>query len=134
MSYQKTYIDYKRPPLSPPPYLFGIVWPILYILIFISYGYIFRQAINGGITASLTIPFIINLIANGLFTYFQFKLKNNFLATLDIIIVLATIIITMVVIWSAYHWVTFIQIPYLLWVTFATYLQIGVTVLNKTNK
>jgi len=131
MDYQKTYTNYKRPPLSPPPYLFGTVWPLLYLLIIISYGYIFWQAINGNIAGSLTIPFIINLIANGLFTYFQFKLKNNLLATLDIIVVLATIIISTIVIWPIYHWIVYLQIPYLLWVTFATYLQIGVTVLNR---
>jgi tryptophan-rich sensory protein len=134
MDYQKTYTDYKRPPLSPPPYLFGIVWPFLYILIFVSFGFIFRQAIKGEVSASFLAPFIINLLANGLFTYFQFKLKNNFLATVDILVVLATIIWTMLVAWSGYHWITYLQIPYLAWVTFATYLQIGVTVLNKTTK
>jgi len=131
MDYKKTYVEYKRPPLSPPPYLFGIVWPILYILIIISYGFVIWQALQGNIAGSLVIPFAINLIANGLFTYFQFKLKNNFLATIDIIIVLFTIIFTMFLIWPHYHWVTYIQIPYLIWVTFAIYLQIGVTVLNR---
>lgn len=131
MNYQKTYSDYKRPPFSPPPYLFGIVWPVLYILIIISYGYVFYQAIKGNFSGSIVIPFVINLIANGLFTYLQFKLKNNLLAALDIIIVLGTIIWTMILIWPNYHWVTYMQIPYLIWVTFATYLQIGVTVLNR---
>jgi tryptophan-rich sensory protein len=131
MDYQKTYTNYKRPPLSPPPYLFGVVWPILYILIIISYGFVFWQVLRGNIAGSLAIPFAINLVANGLFTYFQFKLNNNFLATLDIIIILFTIIITMFIIWPHYHWVTYMQIPYLVWVAFATYLQIGVTVLNR---
>lgn len=131
MDYQKTYADYKRPPLSPPPYLFGIVWPILYILIIISYGFVFRETWRGNISGSLIIPFIINLIANGLFTYFQFKLKNNLLAALDIIVVLTTIIWTIILIWPLFHWVAYLQIPYLLWVAFATYLQIGVTLLNR---
>jgi tryptophan-rich sensory protein len=100
----------------------------------VSFGFIFRQAIKGEVSASFLAPFIINLLANGLFTYFQFKLKNNFLATVDILVVLATIIWTMLVAWSGYHWITYLQIPYLAWVTFATYLQIGVTVLNKTTK
>ncbi|MCX6809404.1 MAG: tryptophan-rich sensory protein [Candidatus Berkelbacteria bacterium] len=133
MNYQKSYTNYKRPPLSPPPYLFGIVWPILYVLIIISYGFVFYQAIKGNISGLLTIPFIINLIANGLFTYFQFKLKNNLLAAIDIVIVLATIILTMILIWPDYHWVTYLQIPYLIWVIFATYLQFGVTILNRDN-
>ncbi len=131
MDYKKTYKAYKRPPLSPPDYLFGIVWPFLYILIAISYVFIFYQAIRGNIPGIIVLPFIINLIANGLFTYFQFRLKNNFLAALDIILTLATIVITMILIWPYYHWVTYLQIPYLAWVTFATYLQLGVTILNR---
>lgn len=79
----------------------------------------------------MIIPFIINLIFNILFTFFQFKLKNNFLAALDIVIVLATIILSMILIWPYYHWVLYLQIPYLVWVTFATYLQFGVTILNR---
>ena len=131
MDYQDTYKSYKKPPLSPPEWAFGVVWPILYIMIFISYGFIFSEAYKGEIASSLAIPFVINLLANGLFTYFQFKLKNNLLASLDILIILMTIILTMTSVWPFYHWVVYLQIPYLLWVTFATYLQIGVTILNR---
>ncbi|MFA6492689.1 MAG: TspO/MBR family protein [Patescibacteria group bacterium] len=125
------YLDYQKPPLSPPAYLFGIVWPILYVLIAISYGFIFYEAKKGKIAWKLTIPFIINLIANFTYTYFQFGLKNYTLATIDILIVLVTIIITMILTWSRYKWVFYLQIPYLVWVSFATYLQIAVTVLNR---
>ena len=134
MDYQDTYKSYKRPPLSPPEWAFGVVWPILYIMIFISYGFIFSAAFKGDVAWALTIPFIINLLANGLFTYFQFKLNNNLLASLDIIVVLATIILTMTLSWPFSHWVVYLQIPYLLWVTFATYLQFGVTILNRRKK
>jgi len=77
------------------------------------------------------LPFVINLLANGFFTYFQFKLMNNLLASIDIVVVLGTIILTMVFIWPYYPWVSYLQIPYLIWVTFATYLQIGLTILNR---
>lgn len=125
------YLDYKKPLLSPPAYLFGIVWPILYILIAISYGFIFYQAFKGKIAWKITIPFSINLAANFSYTYFQFGLKNYTLATIDILIILTTIIITMVLMWSRHRWVFYLQIPYLLWVSFATYLQIAVTILNR---
>lgn len=131
MDYQDAYKSYKRPPLSPPEWAFGVVWPILYIIIFISYGFIFSAAYKGSIAGALVVPFAINLLANGLFTFFQFKLKNNLLASLDIIVVLITIILTMILVWPLYHWVAYLQIPYLLWVTFATYLQFGVTILNR---
>jgi len=131
MDYKETYKTYKRPPLSPPSYLFGIVWPFLYMLIIISYGFVFWEWTKGNVSGVLVLPFVINLVANGAFTYFQFKLKNNFLVAMDILLVLATIILTMVFVWPHYHWVAFMQIPYLAWVTFATYLQFGVTILNR---
>jgi len=131
MNTYNQYLDYKKPPLAPPAYLFGIVWPILYTLIIISYGFIFYQAWKGNFAWPMTIPFIINIVANILFTYFQFALKKQTLATIDILIVLATIIITMVLTWSSYRWVFYLQIPYLLWVSFATYLQIAVAILNR---
>jgi len=131
MNYQETYKSYRRPLLSPPEWAFGVVWPILYILIFVSYGFVIWQWLHGSISFGIAIPFLVNLFANGIFTYFQFKLKNNFLATVDIVVVLVTIILTMLLAWPHFHWVTLIQIPYLAWVTFATYLQFGVTILNR---
>ncbi len=126
------YQNLKKPPLAPPDYLFGLVWPFLYVLIFASYGFVFYKAYEGKIPWILTIPFIINLIANFAFTYFQFGLNNNVLALVDIVIVLATIVLTIILIWPHYHWVAYLQIPYLLWVCFATYLQAGITILNWT--
>ena len=131
MDYQEIYKSYKRPPLAPPEWLFGVVWPCLYILIFISYGFVIWQWLHGNISFGIAIPFLINLFTNGLFTYFQFKLKNNMLASIDISIILITIILTMILIWPHYHWVFYLQIPYLIWVTFATYLQFAVTILNR---
>jgi tryptophan-rich sensory protein len=131
VDYQPDYKNFKLPPLSPPSYLFGIVWPFLYLLIFISYGFVLYQIIKGNLGWRIFIPFGINLLTNALFTYFQFGLKNNYLALADILIVLITIIWTIILIWPQFRWVAYLQIPYLLWVTFATYLQIGVTILNK---
>jgi len=131
MDYQEKYKNYKRPPLAPPSYLFGIVWPVLYFLIIISYGFVFIKVVQGNVPPILVLPFVINLLANGFFTYFQFKLMNNLLASIDIVVVLGTIILTMVFIWPYYTWVSYLQIPYLIWVTFATYLQIGLTILNR---
>lgn len=125
------YQNYKLPPLSPPGYLFGIVWPVLYTLIIISYGFIFYKAFKGEFSWKLTIPFAINIIANVIYTYLQFRLQNFTLAVIDILIILLTIILTMIFTWSKYRWVAYMQIPYLLWVSFATYLQIGVTLLNR---
>jgi len=79
----------------------------------------------------ITLPFILNLLFNFSFTYFQFGLKNNFLAAIDILFVLVTLVWVMIVIFPYAKWITYIQIPYLLWVSFATILQLVITYLNK---
>ena len=78
----------------------------------------------------VALPFILNLVFNFAFTPLQFGLQNNYLAALDILLVLGTLIWGMVVIWPRVRWVAYMQIPYLLWVSFATVLQLTITFLN----
>jgi tryptophan-rich sensory protein len=121
-----------KPTWAPPSFLFGPVWSILYVLIFVSFGTVFYQVfINKKIPLFICLPFILNLIFNFSFTYFQFGLKNNVLAAIDISLVLITLIWAIVVIYPYIKWVAIINIPYLLWVCFATVLQFTVTYLNR---
>lgn len=120
-----------KPSWAPPSWLFGPVWTFLYILIAISFGKVFLMAWQKKIPAIIVLPFILNLIFNFSFTPIQFELKNNYLAALDILLVLATLIWAMLAIFPHERWITYIQIPYLLWVIFATVLQLTVTYLNR---
>lgn len=79
----------------------------------------------------MALPFILNLFFNFIFTYIQFGLKNNPLASVDILLVLATLVWAMLAIWPHARWVTYAQIPYVLWVSFATVLQLTITYLNR---
>ena len=78
----------------------------------------------------IALPFILNLIFNFAFTPLQFGLKNNILAAIDIVLVLGTLIWAMAAIYPRARWIAFMQIPYLLWVLFATVLQLNITYLN----
>ena len=120
-----------KPSWAPPSWLFGPVWTFLYVLIAISFGKVFLMAFQKKIPAIIVLPFILNLIFNFSFTPIQFGLKNNYLAALDILLVLATLIWAMLAIFPHARWITYIQIPYLLWVIFATVLQLTVTYLNR---
>jgi tryptophan-rich sensory protein len=120
-----------KPTWSPPAWLFGPVWTFLYILIVISFGKVFLMLYQKQITYLIALPFVLNLIFNLSFTYFQFGLKNNLLAATDILLVLITLIWAMIAIYPHMRWVTYIQIPYLLWVSFATVLQLTITYINK---
>ncbi|MEI7765533.1 MAG: TspO/MBR family protein [bacterium] len=120
-----------KPTWSPPSWLFGPVWTVLYIIIFISFGAVFTKVWNKQIPFVVALPFILNLFFNFIFTYLQFSLKNNYLAAVDIAFVLITLVWAMIVIYPQMKWVALVNIPYLLWVCFATTLQFTVTYLNK---
>lgn len=130
----KTYNWYstlRKPSWSPPSWLFGPVWTILYVLIAISFGKVFFMGWNKEIAFVVVLPFILNLIFNFAFTPLQFGSKNNVLASIDILLVLSTLVWLMVAIYPHVMWITYIQIPYLLWVSFASVLQLTITYLNK---
>jgi len=120
-----------KPSWSPPSWLFGPVWTFLYVLIAVSFGKVFFMAWKKEIALVVALPFVLNLVFNFAFTSIQFGLKNNYLAAVDILLVLVTLIWAMVVIYPHARWITYIQIPYLLWVLFATILQLTVTYLNR---
>lgn len=119
-----------KPVWSPPAWLFGPVWTFLYILIAISFGKVFWMAWKKEISFKIALPFFLNLFFNFAFTPLQFGLKNNLLAAADVLLVLGTLIWAMVAIRPRARWIAYMQIPYLLWVSFATILQLTITYLN----
>lgn len=133
----KTYNWYSqliKPTWSPPGWLFGPVWTVLYAIIFISYGTVFYKAFTGKIAWAVALPFVLNLIFNFAFTPIQFGLKNNLLASIDILLILGTLVWAMTALWKAsseLRWVVYANLPYLLWVIFATCLQLTITYLNR---
>ncbi len=120
-----------KPTWSPPSWLFGPMWSVLYVLIAISFGKVFVLLYQKQIPFAVALPFILNLIFNAAFTPLQFGLKNNLFAAIDILLVLVTLIWAMIAIYPYVKWVTYMQIPYVLWVSFATVLQLTITYLNR---
>ncbi len=131
MNASNWYSQLIKPSWAPPSWLFGPAWSFLYILIAISFGKVVLLFAQKKIPFIVLLPFILNIIFNLSFTYFQFGLKNNTLAAIDILLVLGTLIWAMIVIYPYVQWVAYVQIPYLAWVAFATVLQITITYLNK---
>ena len=125
------YVDLVKPSFNPPSWIFGPVWTFLYILIAISFGKAFLMTWKKEIALIVLLPFILNIIFNLAFTPLQFGLKNNLLAAIDILLVLGTLVWVILAIYPHARWIAYIQIPYLLWVSFATLLQLTITYLNK---
>jgi len=120
-----------KPSWSPPAWLFGPVWTLLYAVIAVSFGKVFWMVFKKELPWIIALPFVLNLIFNLAFTPLQFGLKNNLLAAVDILLVLGTLIWALMAIYPHARWITFVNIPYLLWVTFATILQLTITYLNR---
>lgn len=131
MNYQQYYNSLEKPFFAPPSNLFGIVWPLLYAVIAVSFGWVFYQIFfKKKWHPKLAAPFVVNLIANALYTPLFFNWQLPVLATIDILVVWATIIIIMKLMWSRARLVSYAQIPYLLWVSFASILQITILIKN----
>ena len=122
-----------KPSWAPPSWLFGPVWTVLYIIIALSFAKVFWMAAKKEIALITALPFALNLVFNFAFTPLQFGLKNNLLAAIDILLVLGTLVWALYAVWHAapgMRWLVYANIPYLLWVTFATGLQLTITYLN----
>lgn len=118
-----TYNNYITPPLSPPGILFPIVWSILYLLMGISYTISSKNK-------DIKKFYYLNLIFNYLWTFIFFTLDLKFLAIIWIIILDIIVILMIKAFYQDNKLAAYLQIPYLIWLLFATYLTIGIYILN----
>jgi len=125
------YAQLIKPFFAPPASVFGPAWTVLYIIIAVTFGYVLVQYLKGRLPLRQLMPFALNLVFNAAYTPIQFGLKNNWLASLDILLVLGTLVWALSSIWQRARWVAYANIPYLLWVAFATVLQLSITWLNR---
>jgi translocator protein len=130
MDWMPWYNALAKPSWTPSPATIGLIWTILYPIIAISFGFVFVQTFRGKVGWRVFLPFAINLVANLIFTPIEFGLRNLLLASVDILIVWATIIWMMISIWHHYRWVAVAQVPYFVWVSIATVLQLSITAMN----
>ena len=124
-------IDYsglEKPFLSPPSMTFPIVWTILYILMGISYGIL---ANNSLVDSKINSIYYLQLFFNALWPIAFFLLKWRLFAFIWIIILAILIIIMIARFYEKHKTSAWLQVPYLLWTLFATYLNFGVYLLNR---
>ncbi len=120
-----------KPSFAPPSWIFGPVWSVLYVIIAVTFIRVFYLAAKKLIPALVVVPFILNLVFNLSFSPIQFGLKNNYLAAIDILLTLGTLIWAIIAIWPHSRAIAYAQIPYLAWVMFATVLQLTITWINR---
>ena len=115
------YQNLNKPPLSPPGIIFPIIWTILYIIM----GYSFYKQDEQNKTI-----YYIQLIVNGLWSIFFFVFKWYLLSFIWIILLILLVIIMIKEFYKVNKLSGLINIPYLIWLIFAAYLSFGVYLLN----
>ena len=112
-----------KPPLSPPAITFPIVWSILYLLIGISY-YLFRK------DNERSNLYILNLVFNFTWPFFFFTFRWYFFSLLWILILDISLVFLIKEFYNKKRISAYLLIPYLVWLIIATYLNIGIFILN----
>ncbi len=125
------YEQLAKPSWAPPAWVFGPVWTVLYAGIVVTFGAAVYLFATSQISWIVLFPFLLNIVFNIAFTPLQFGLRNNLLALFDILLILLTLIWAMLRIYPVAPWISLANIPYLLWVAFATVLQSSITWLNR---
>lgn len=117
-----------KPPLSPPGIVFIIVWSILYVLMGIS-AYKIYESKNIGRDKAL-IVYITQLFLNFIWPILFFTLNYRFVSFIWILILFITILIMITKFYKINKLSAYLQLPYLFWVVFACYLNLGFYILN----
>lgn len=122
------YLTLNKPSFNPPNYLFGPVWTTLYILMGISWHLVSKATPDR--KTKLVVIYILQLILNFLWSIIFFGFHAPFMALIEISLLWATILIMIITFYKENKVAGLLQVPYLLWVSFATTLNFAIWQLN----
>ena len=115
------YLSLDKSELNPPSYIFGIVWPILYILMMVS-AYLAHKKIFS--------IFITQLFFNAVWSWLFFRFQMPLIALLDIYLLIAINIYILNLMYKENKIAFFLFIPYVAWISFASYLNLFIVINN----
>lgn len=126
------YSTIKPPPLAPPAWLFPVVWTVLYILMGISSALIYtdRKALETDKKSALY-TYAISLVFNFFWSIIFFNMRAFLISFLWLLVLLFLIVRTIMKYYKINRTAAYLQIPYLLWVGFAGYLNFAIWLINK---
>ena len=115
------YISLNKSDLNPPSYVFGIVWPILYVLMMIS-AYLAHKRIYE--------IFIIQLVFNAAWSWLFFKFQMPLISLIDIYLLIVLNLYITILMYRENKLAFILFIPYVLWISFASYLNLFIVINN----
>jgi len=126
---QSFYAELNQPSWAPPGWLFGPVWSVLYLMMAIAAWLVWRKGGFKFNRLALTV-FVGQLVFNGLWSWLFFAWRLGSFAFVDIVWLWVLIVITVSMFWRVDKIAGVLMLPYLLWVSFAAFLNLAVWQLN----
>lgn len=117
-----------KPALAPPSILFPIVWTILYILMGVSYGILKSNSL---VNQEIDFIYYLQLFVNALWSIIFFTLEWRLFAFIWLLLLIVLVIIMIIKFYNQNKLAGLLQIPYLLWILFASYLNLSIYLLNR---
>ncbi|MDX2173428.1 MAG: TspO/MBR family protein [Bacteroidota bacterium] len=124
------FLTLHKPSFNPPNYLFGPVWTTLYILMGISF-YLILQSSQDKLRTNAIVIFCVQLFLNFWWSFIFFKFQLLGIAFIEIIFIWLSILLMIYIFRKINKTAAYLQIPYLLWVSFASILNGSIWWLNK---
>ena len=115
------YLTLHKSQLNPPSYIFGLVWPILYILMMVSAFLTYKKVFS---------VFLIQLIFNAAWSWLFFRFQMPLVALFDIYILIIINIYLLYLMYKESKIGFLLFIPYVLWISFASYLNLFIVINN----
>jgi benzodiazapine receptor len=124
------YATLTKPALNPPSWVFGPVWTTLYLLMGVSAFLVWQKGwARKDVKIALSV-YVLQLVLNALWSIVFFGMQNPGLALVNIVLLFASIVWTMVLFFKISRPAMYLLIPYILWVSFASYLNYAIYALN----
>ena len=125
------YAGLSKPPFNPPNWIFGPVWTILYAMMGLSAYLIYQSGIGKKEVKRALAVFAVQLLLNTLWSIVFFGVHMIFAAVIVILLLWGMILVTIIVFHRISKAAAYLLIPYILWVSFATVLNISLYILNR---
>ncbi len=129
-SFKTTYSELKQPSFSPPSWVFGPVWAILYTLMGISAYLVYKKGIGNPEVKVAMVLFFLQVVLNFLWSLIFFGLNNPGLAFIEIVFLWGFIMAMIISFSKVSKTAAYLQIPYILWVSFAAVLNLTIWLIN----
>jgi len=124
------YTTVNKPSFNPPNWIFAPVWTTLFALMGIAAWLVYEKGWKKKEVKLALKIYSAQLVLNTLWSIIFFGLQNPGAAFLEIIALWVTIVATMVVFWKVSRWAVYLFVPYILWVSFAVFLNWTIWIIN----